>query len=191
MMNNTGIEMPEMPSPVRQETNISTSEPLMGNYDGQFMKHLIDNQPFLEDVYNKLSGRIKKPGINEFIMVKPKLNEEGIGWILAALSIFTDKLFSTSNYSSEEINRDMEDFELTLVRHLFAHYREFDLDIIADLDMIRVLVAQTVQGCLKKSQNAGFFKGFSQSTQHTEVVSDRPSQQKEGMLSRFRQGINI
>ena len=190
-MNNVMAEPHGMNIPERQETNVTTQESLMRANDGQFLRHLIDNKAFLKDVYLKLSGKIKNPVDGSMIILRPKLNQEGIGWVLAELSMFTDKIFSTSYYSTEEINRDMEEFELALVRHLFAHYKEFELDIIADLDMIRLLVSHTVQACLKKSQNAVFFKGFSQSTQHTEVMSDRPAQRKEGVLGKIRQGLTF
>lgn len=176
----------------QQSTSTNMQQPLLSEHSSQFMQFLLDNDKFLQGIARQLRGEIYDYDSNSYQKKgRPKLNDVGVDWIMTELKTMTDKIFQTSNYTSEEIGRDIEGFEHDLINHLFAHAHEYDLNILADMDVIYHLVSHTVYAIRKKSQNATFFKGLSSSTQHTEVVSERPYQKQGGVFNKLKGSINI
>lgn len=172
-----------------QMVRAEMAQPLLNQYTTEFMRDLLDPSVMVDKFEQSLRGIAYNSEKNCWMQVtKPKMNEEGVAWIRMETELFSDKTFTTSNFSKEEIDRDLEDFEHTLIEHMFSHYNEYDLDYVSDMRMILTMVRGIVSASRKKSQNATMIKNLSKSHQHTEIHHEGENQHKRNMLSGFLGG---
>ena len=180
--------MEDMPEDMHQEF----STPLLSKESSEFMRDLLDPSKLIEKFEMNLRGVAINSDGSEYVQIsKPKLNNEGIAWLITEVDLFSDKAFSTSNYKPDEIDRDLEDFEHALIEHLFSHYNEYDLDYMSDMRMLLTMVRSLVSTTRKKSQNATMLKNLSRSHQRTEIVHDQQNSNKTGMYEKFKRGMKF
>jgi hypothetical protein len=176
--------------------SVEIQQAMMNERNSEFLRYLVDNDPLIEDIYHRLNGEVWNPSMEKWWKFKRSMmNENGIFELITQLKFFTDKLFATTNYTSEEIERDCEEFEHALIDNFYAHSEEYELNYVADMTLLLNMASHVVYATRKKSQGAGFFRGLSKSTQHTEVVNDRNNQGSSGGMAnkyhRFLDRIGI
>lgn len=175
----------EPAGPQNSNSKVINAPALMTQQPAEFLKWQFENDELVERLKWRLKGMEYNHSKKGFVKVcKPMLNESGVFWVLTAVETFTDKMFHLTNYESEEITDMAERFEHDLVYHLFAHAKDYGLNITADLRMVHNIVSNTVMASIKRSLKGKTYQGLSMGFQHTEITSAAP-EKKQGLFSRF------
>ena len=74
---------------------------------------------------------------------KPRINDDGVDWIMSIISPYCDVAFTTTNLSKEEVNRFTKEMMWAIIGKFEQCYKEFG---IADSDLLPVtrLIEQVI-----------------------------------------------
>lgn len=177
------VEEQAQPTDSRMEVTNTPSQ--ASQHDSSFMKWQFENKPEIQRMKLKLKGLEYSPFTKKYEQIcRPVLSDEGIFRITGLVEVYTGKIFQLTNYTQDEIDILVESFELDVVRFLSSYAKEYGLTVLTDMDYVLLIVSGPVMASVKRSLNAGTYKGMSMGFQHTEVSQMNP-QRRGGWLSRL------
>ena len=161
---------------------------------------IIENQfnftEHIESIKMFLEGKEKVPEYDEQAKTykftykpigSPRMNQEGINFIMSQITARVDKSFITSRFDQNKINRIMRDIMFVIIINIAAYQREWEVNKL-DMRSIVNVVKHNVQAILNHAYEGSVQEGiFTNIAGNTRQSVEQPDQSSmmQSFISRW------